>query len=200
MNSKNTIITVGIIGVFLAGAILLVIFFPPPSSTSKKTLSTNNALSAYSNPAYGLSFQYPKKYFLEEKEIGNAIRAHHVLTLTLDSIENKRIREGKIPGREIPSYIVIDIYQNSSDRLSAIDWLKKRTDESHFPSGATYTETVISGVPAFLYSRAGLRRTESIAFNSGAWLYSVAVVYNDPKDIIRTDYWDVIVKTLSLKN
>ncbi|OGZ93602.1 MAG: hypothetical protein A3H69_05795 [Candidatus Sungbacteria bacterium RIFCSPLOWO2_02_FULL_47_9] len=68
-------------------------------------MSPDNTRSVYSNPIYGLSFQYPKKYFLEEKEVGTAIRAYHVLTLTLDSVENKRIREGKIAGF-LPFYTI----------------------------------------------------------------------------------------------
>ncbi len=198
LDSKK-ITTIGLTVACIIGIGFFVYMFPPPAQTTQKKTAEASLLKTYSNSAYGLEFKYPKKYFLETRTLGTDTRAHVVLVLTLDSKENKTIREGKAPDREIPSEMHIDIYQNTNDRLSVIDWLRRKPAESNFPAGGTYTETVIAGMPAFLYHWKTLREADSISFANSAWLYSVSVMYGNADDPIRTDFWEMI-KTLSIKN
>lgn len=90
----------------LAG--LYVIFF---RNTSKQ----ESSLAIYANEQFGFEFAYPKNYFLEEKEVGNAQRQHYFVSLTLE--DPKTLGEG----RDGPMAITMDVFQNNLDKTSLID-------------------------------------------------------------------------------
>jgi hypothetical protein len=134
-----------------------------PAVSSEKT---------YSNPAYGISFTYPEKYLLEERDApGSAMRAHHVITL---------INKSDLPlpeAGEGPPAITIDIYQNNLDSQTAEGWARN-TSESNFKLGeGRIASTTIGSFPAISYRWSGLYEGTTIALARQNWIYAFTVTY-----------------------
>ena len=144
--------------------------------------------NVYKNAEFGFEFRYPKTYFLEEREIGDAHRGHYLVMLTDDTEENRLVREGKSPGREGPVAVTFDIYQNDLDRVSLAEWLTG-TNNSNFKLGdGTYATSTIAGREAVVYKWSGLYEADNVAFVHANSIFSAAVTYIDPNEGIRKDF------------
>ena len=152
-------------------------------------------MKTYSGGLVGLTFRYPAHYFLEEKTIGNAERWHYAVVLTEDTEENKQVREGNAPGREGPTAITIDSFQNDIDRMSLLDWVRGTSFSNFKLSDGTYRSESISGTSAVRYDWDGLYRGDSIALSQGDAIYLIQVTYLTPDDQIRKDFSEIL-KTL----
>lgn len=192
MNGKTvSVIAIGAI-VALGGAYLFMSAqnqdILPSSPNGNVAQDETEDWNTYTNEEFGFEFRYPKIYFLEEREVGDARRANYFIMLTEDTEENRLVREGKAPEREGPLAITFDIYQNNLDKLSLVKWLTG-TDDSNFKLGnGTYGTTTISGREAVVYKWSGLYVADNIAFEHADSIFSVAVTYMNPDDEIRKDF------------
>lgn len=150
-----------------------------------------SAHKTYTSEKFGISFQYPKNYFLEEKNLGNAEREHVAIVLTEDTEENRNIREGNGPGRDGPVAITFDIYQNM-EKLSPIMWVKGNNNSNFKLSDGSYTETTVAGVPAVSYRWDGLYRADNIVLSHNDYIISAAVTYLTHEDGIRKDFGEML--------
>lgn len=113
--------------------------------------------SAYNNSIYGISFEYPNTYELQEREVGNGERAHYSITL----IDKVALANAPQNG-EGPPVITVDIFQNDVDQLSINEWVEG-SSFSNFklsPDG-TLASTTLAGAPALTYTWDGLYRGKS---------------------------------------
>lgn len=143
---------------------------------------------------YDISFKYPSSYFLEEKEVGNAERGHHVFILTEDTEENKNLREGKegVP-REGPLAMTIDIYQNNLDQLTTDLWIASTSDSNYKLSidGAIST-TSVGGLTAKSYRWSGLYEGKSVVIATPLFVYMFSVTSMTPEDAILQDFQQML--------
>lgn len=159
----------------------------------------DSGLVTYTSEVHGLTFKYPKTYFLEEQEVGNGERSHYVIILTEDTEENKAVREGRAPGREGPVSVSIDIYQNDLDRLSAENWIKTTSDSNYkmSPDGVL-TPYSVSGLPGYIYRWSGLYEAVAVAVSNDRFIYAFTSTYITPEDPIR-EVFDKVVESSVIK-
>ena len=199
MKGNKTIIVFVIlflaITAYYAGPILRENFFAQDGGEQENDTLYIENWAIYNSSKFGFRFSYPKKYFLEERELGDGHRYHYNITLTEDTEENRLVREGKSPGREGPVAITIDLYQNNLDNYTADGWIKG-TNNSNYklsPDG-TLDEVTVSGILGLRYRWSGLYEADNIVIARPDNVYSFAVTYIFPDEAIRTDF-ERILKT-----
>ncbi len=163
--------------------------------TATTTPSTTNT-RVYSSDIFGIRFHYPTHYFLEEREIGNAERTHYLVMLTEDTEENRLVREGKSPGREGPTAITLDVFQNMEQQ--SVESFIKNTSETNYKLGdGVLAKTKVGTRDAFSYRWNGLYEGRSIAFVNGPHLFLWSVTWLTPDDQIIKDF-DEMVKSAEI--
>lgn len=144
----------------------------------------------YSNDEFGISFDYPQSYQLEEREVGNGERRHYAITL---------IRESDLPlpqNGEGPPSINIDIYQNNLDKLPLMDWVTG-TSFSNFKLGnGQYATTTVYGADAVAYRWSGLYEGHTVAFAHRDNIIAVSGTYLTLEDQIVRDFAEVVVSMI----
>lgn len=146
----------------------------------------------YKNFTYGIEFQYPPTYYLEEKEIGTGERSHYTIMLTEDTEENRAVREGRAPGREGPVAITFDIYRNDVDKISLETWLSGTNFSNFKLSDGTYRPVRIADYDGIAYQWSGLYEADNVAFQTPDVIISVFVTYIEPGDAIRADFGRIL--------
>lgn len=198
--SNKNLILVLVFVVALAGAG----FFFFVSKNKEQAVSIQNTIreeskiQTYSNTEYGVSFVYPKNYYLEEKQEGERGRTHLAIILTEDTEENRLVREGKSPGRDGPMAITFDIYRDTIDNPSLIEWLKETPGSNFSLSNGTFQNTTVSGKPAVSYRWSGLYEADTVATQNRDYIFAGSVMYITKGDAIR-GVFDSIIKTVKLK-
>jgi hypothetical protein len=95
-------------------------------------------------------------------------------------------------GGEGPVAITIDIYDNSVDKLSVMDWMKN-TNQSNFKLGpGTYDTERVGGEIAYTYTWSGLYEGRTTVLAHGTDIVAISVTYMDPNDDILIAYDDVV--------
>ncbi len=188
--SKNKILSI----ILLIAVIGLVFWY---SKDNKKEMSPNietdgSDLVVYESSQFGFSFKYPEIYFLEEKDLGNGERYHKAIILTENTEENRLVREGKSPGREGPTAITIDIYQNNLDNISIESWLINNNNSNFKLSNGTFEEVAVDGKLAVKYSWSGLYEADTVALTHKENIISITVTYISKDDFIRDDFVKIL--------
>ncbi|MES2134921.1 MAG: hypothetical protein V4449_01605 [Patescibacteria group bacterium] len=140
-----------------------------------------------------ISFSYPAYYFVEEKDEENTTRSHHSITLTEDTEENKAMREGLAPGREGPTAIVIDIFQNDLDHMTAKDWIVKMPRSNYALSpDSILTARTVGAIKGFEYRWSGLYEARAVVVVNDYFVYSLTATYLTPEDLILKDFETIL--------
>lgn len=156
-------------------------------------------LNIYTNFIYGISFEYPTDYFLDEKEVGNEERRHWNIAIIEDTETNRDFRSGKLVDTEGPTSITVDVYQNDIDKQSVVGWINNSSDSNFKLSSGTYSSTTIDGTEAVRYSWDGLYRGDSIVFSHKQNIIMMSVTYLNETDRIKNDF-DKLVSSFRLSN
>lgn len=162
---------------------------PAPAPVDNETSTTQ-----YKNEQYGLSFEYPNTYVLQEKEVGNGERAHYSIVL-LDKEWLANIPEGG----EGPPAISIDIFQNNIEQMKVEDWIRG-TNFSNFKLSPDekLSTTTVAGAEAHTYRWDGLYQAESYVLSHKDNIVMFAVTFNAPEDKVRSEF-SQILNSLVLK-
>lgn len=151
-------------------------------------------VNTYANETYGLTFDYPNYYRVDEREVGNGERGHWSVVLV-----DARLPEPPVGG-EGPTTINVDIYQNNLDKQTVEEWVKN-TNDSNFklsPDGKLESFT-FGGAPALSYTWDGLYRGETVAVAKGDYIYAFSVTTITPEDEIRRDFYRLL-ETVDIAN
>ena len=132
--------------------------------------------NTYVNEKFGITFDYPEGYVMDEVERGSAKRRHYVISLIREEDREPRLNS------EGPTGITLDIYQSDSNRVSAVDWLLKSGDSNFNLSDGTYASTTIDGKDALTYHWSGLYEADSTVFEINEGLVLVTVTYISTDD------------------
>jgi hypothetical protein len=170
-------------------------------SRSKNNDSIDNPeILSYSSPTLGVSFQYPKDYYLEEKNTGTPQRNRTTVILYEDTLENKEVREGTAPPREGPVAITLDFFQNAvNESYTPENWVRG-TNNSNFKLSpdSIITETSVDDKEAVAYRWSGLYEGQSVVFVHRNHVVMASVTYLTPEDEIISVFND-LMKSLSLE-
>jgi hypothetical protein len=158
------------------------------ADTTKRPVETK----LYSSNKYGLSFNYPAGYYLEEKDVNTAERLHHQIILTEDTEENRLVREGQAPGREGPVAITIDIYQNNLDKMSAMGFITGTGDSNYKLGNGTISTTTKGTITGFEYEWSGLYEAKSLVVALPSYIYMFSVTRINPDDRIVADFEGIL--------
>lgn len=157
----------------------------PGSATSTPDIKT------YSSDIFGISFKYPKLYYLEEREVGNAERTHYFIMLSEDTEENRLVREGKSPGREGPTAITLDVFQNM-EQLSPEAFVKNNSNTNYKMGDGVLTPTKVGTRDALSYRWSGLYEGRSVVFMNGPHMFVWSVTWLTPEDRIIKDFDEIL--------
>jgi hypothetical protein len=149
-------------------------------------------VKGFSSQEFKLSFEYPALYHLEQKNINNTHRVHEQIMLTEDTEENRLVREGQAPGREGPTAITIDIYQNNLDNQSARSFIIGSSDSNYKLGDGNISTTTRGGLMGFEYSWSGLYEGRSFVVSRPDYIYMFSVTRLDPGDRILKDFEEVM--------
>jgi hypothetical protein len=163
----------------LALALILVFGYV---SFSRVSSPSQVSVQHYGSDRYGLSFEYPATYRLQESDSPSGERLRHTITLT-------RAADLPLPeAGEGPPTITIDLYQNDRDAYTTERWIRD-SSSSNFKLGAErLATTTISGSEALSYRWSGLYEGTTIAIARPAWVYAFTVTYMQPGDDIVQDF------------
>ncbi len=147
------------------------------------------ASKTYSNQTYGVSFEYPPTYFLEERQMGaTSTGRYYSVILTEDNETNKAIREGRITNTEGPPAITLDIHPNQN-REFVSKWVTTNIQNSNWNLAlGGMASTTVGGLPAVSYTWDGLYRGDSAVVATGTNIYMFSATYNSPEDITKRDF------------
>ncbi len=177
---KILFVLIGIFIVILAIAILFSFQIRMQLESGGQAL-----FKTYENAEYGIAFEYPARYVLEEKEVGNAQQSHFAIILTEAAISTTTASEG-------PTAITFDIYQNNIDNVSVQKWVTdNNTSNFNLALGPVATTTVV-GKEALAYTWDGLYRGDSVVFAHNTNIVMSSVTYMTPEDQIRKDFSSVL--------
>ena len=157
-----------------------------PAPSSSKHTPRDSAFSVYNNPAYGVSFRYPRTYSLAEEDLADG-----------SSLKTQQQLQSEQPGAvliatvEIPS----DAYPNTTFSEGHLQFAvnPRATAESCRSfvappdsdwSGAT-DQTVVQGIPFYWRDR-GLITSESITFSRDYAGYSNGTCYEFYLQVVST--------------
>lgn len=143
----------------------------------------------YTNADYGIAFEYPASYALEE------YRSADRLSIVL---ADKEALASAPQNGEGPTAITFDIFENPRG-LTPLAWARA-TPASNFqlsPDQALASSTQAEA-EAIAYMWDGLYRGESYVFESGTRIVMASVTMMAPTDQIRADF-EKILRTLELE-
>lgn len=183
-NNTQTFSTILVLLLIIGGAVYFFL-----SKGGLPTASGN--IKTYISDTFGFSFSYPTKYFLEEKEVGNAERYHYAIILTEDTEENRLVREGKSPGREGPVAITFDVYQNDLDALTLQQWVEGTNDSNYKLAKGPYATSTAGGETSIIYEWSGLYEGRTVVVTLGNVILAISVTYISPEDEILKDFFGI---------
>lgn len=160
--------------------------------TQQSPVTSGSEMKSYDAPEYGISFEYPSHYLLSEAEVGNGERAQYHIDLVEDTPENRNLKAGLSPGRDGPTSISFDIFQNNLDKTGLVEWVKGNSNSNFKLSLGTYEKTEVSGVPAVFYRHSGLYEANAFVFGHGGNIIKATVTYLSPDDPIVGDFSGVL--------
>lgn len=144
----------------------------------------------YENSDFGFRFEYPNRYKVEEKHLGNGERKHtSIVLLPKDFVPPE--------GGEGPTTISVDIYQNNLDKQSIEAWIKGTAFSNYKLSDGKLTSLTIDGKEALTYTWDGLYRGQTIVFSHNDNIVALSVTYLSPEDQILKDF-DVVFNSFKL--
>lgn len=175
-----------VLAIVIVGAGAYAFFAKKALSPTDDQVQVPSDSESYADTEHGISFSYPEGYVKTEQEVGNGEREHHMIML---------VRKGdEVPpvNGEGPVAITIDIYDNSVDKLSVMDWMKG-ANQSNFKLGpGTYDTRQIAGETAYSYTWSGLYEGRTTVLAHGTDIVAISVTYMDPSDDILVAFDDVV--------
>jgi hypothetical protein len=138
----------------------------------------------YQNIDLGISFEYPKTYRLEERQLGDGHRGH----LSLMLIDKDFV---PVEGGEGPPTINIDLYQNPN-WSEPLAWVQNEPRSNFQLSNGKFEERMVARRTAVLYKSDGLYQTENVVLKNRDYIAHMSVGYLTSDDKIRRDFQEVL--------
>ena len=184
---KNWIIGAGLIvfvaiiasGIYLARG-------PQSSTSTSTTTTTDRPLKTYYDQRYGIAFNFPDNYDVQEHDSTEGTKHHTIVIGDKEALAN-------VPQEsEGPPVITIDIFNNPKKAI-AESWVKSENLSNYklSPDG-TLTPTNVAGENALAYGWDGLYRSTSIVFAHKDKIYMMSAGSGAPEDQLNKDFAKVV--------
>lgn len=151
-----------------------------PALTSAATIAP-----LYENHALGVSFRYPAGHIVEAYDRSTPNRIHWQLLVAPDTEEYRALKEGKLPGREWPNMVTLDIYDNRFEAAPLQEWIRGNAESNWKLGDGTLATTTLGGHAAFRYQFDGLYLSEAVAASANGLIYLLAFGVLGEDDPIR---------------
>lgn len=185
MNAKPAIIVV--LALIIIGAIFY-FFVARPGSTPgiPNTAVDTRPLKTYYDPRYGIAFNFPDTYTVQEHD-SITVPKHHTIV-----IGDKAALANPPQNSESPPTMAIDIYDNPTKETPQ-KWITTNAASNYKQSeNAALATTTVAGIPAYAYAWDGLYRSASIVFPDNGKIYMLSVGYNSPDDQLYKDFAGIV--------
>lgn len=165
-------------GVLILAALGVYFLLPSRKVEAPETVPPQAAPTTkhYENAVYGIAFDYPLGYVLDEKERGDGHREHYGIVLIREEDSEPRVNS------EGPTAVTIDLYQNNLDKQTLTGWLTGNNQSNFKLSDGTYATTTVDGKEAVTYRWSGLYEGETTAFPHNDRIVAVSVTWLTPED------------------
>lgn len=165
--------------------------------TTKTTTNTENGQeevhgTPFVSEEYGISFSIPDGYFLYEISPPSVERELHAVILLEDTLQNRALVAGEVPGTEAPPAITLSIFQNNLDAYTAESFVKGTNFSNFKLSNGGLTTTTVDGVSALRFNATGLYENDNVVVALPSYVYLISGSYFSLDDPIRTTFTDVL--------
>lgn len=142
----------------------------------------------YRSDKFGLKFSYTDKYFLEERSVDETQTS---IVLIEDTEENRAVVEGRSPGREGPTSITVNIFENPAT-TTLREWARTEVRSNFNLSMGDVEEGMLSNKESILYVSDGLYPTVNILALHRGRIMQFTVSYLTLEDEIRKDFSKIL--------
>lgn len=183
---RGVLALVMLIGFYLLGSLYV----------TKETEEKKQTIASYTSVPAALSFEYPKGYYVLEKQVGSETNPQTAIVLVEDTEENRNVVNNVTDEvREWPTMITIDAYLNTKGLAPEV-WAQQETTWK--VSDKVLRPAIIGVSPAVQYNWSGLYEGTSTIVTSGTHAYVISVTWMTADDQIRKDY-SALLQTLSFE-
>lgn len=178
-----------ILSVLVLAAIALGVYYFFPATFSKPgdtagSVATSTQPIAYTNASYGISFDYPRSYVLDEYTITEGIPSYTIVLMDADDAAN-------IPmGGEGPASISVSIFDATT--TSASTWVQESIASNFQLAMGPLSEASVDGKAAVAYRTDGLYATDNIVVIHEGKAYMFSVGWIAETDAIRSDFAQLV--------
>lgn len=152
-------------------------------------------MNKYSSEKFGISFKYPKNYFLTEIDESSGQRRRYVIIIMEDTPFNRSLVAGEIPDTDGPPTITISLFQNNLDNYTVRSFIEGTSFSNFKLSDGVLNEIKLGGEPALRYRATGLWENENVVVALPDYVYMFTVFFNSPDDHLVKDF-DGILKSV----
>ncbi|MCC2630772.1 MAG: hypothetical protein K0S38_581 [Candidatus Paceibacter sp.] len=151
-----------------------------------------DGMYTYSSDAYKISFQYPEKYVLEEKDVVTGKETHHSYIITAKT--DKALMNVIGPSTDAtPTTITINVFQGAATTQEVPAWVKSNANSNFkLSKNKVLATTTLAGIPAYAYSWDGLFGANSVAFAYKGNIIVASMTYITAQDVIWKDFGTVL--------
>lgn len=146
------------------------------------------------NSAYlGVSFVYPRNYFVLENDLSTGEREQHSISLIEDTPTNRALVSGELQGTEGPTAITVEIFQNDLDSYTSETFIEETnfTNYKLSPTG-DWALMNVGGDIGTSFQWSGLYEGRSVVVARPDWVYVFSVTWLTPQDAILSDFESVL--------
>jgi hypothetical protein len=191
--NKKVIISIVVIILIVVG----VVIFTKTGNQSNTSADNDNHVtstatsSVYANSVYGISFQYPSKYVLEEKKLNDAQGKRTVLTLITKS-DKELLAQIQGPS-EGPTSITFEIYEGAAKKQGVGTWVRtNKASNFDLSKSKQYASTSVQSIEAVAYSWDGLFAANTVVFPYRDNIVKATMTYITTQDAIWRDFGTII--------
>jgi hypothetical protein len=147
-----------------------------------------SSFKMYSNDTYGISFTYPARYALQERNPGTSdVWLYEIALVDTNGATNIPADWGQSPN------ITIDIYQNDFNNRRLENWVRN-SQASNFTRSVDglLPDVTVAGVSGLFYHWKGLYSADTYALPHRNNVILLTVTFNSRDDQIHQDFTDIV--------
>jgi hypothetical protein len=149
-------------------------------------------MNKYSSEKFGISFKYPKNYFLTEIDESSGQRRQYAIVIMEDTPFNRSLVAGEIPDTDGPPTITISLFQNNLDNYTAQSFVEGTSFSNFKLSDGDLKEIKLGGESALRYRATGLWENENVVVALPDYVYMFTVFFDSPDDHLVRDFEGIL--------